>query len=208
MTRTGFIAALTILLVAANTHAAIRFPVSEPGSRFIWTAGMNATINFTPMNFDGFYYDLDDNTGSEILKINLETDRSIKNNNVTYSTSIETVPFKYRQFGNYNVIRFLGETYFAGYTEGSKIARAPVNLVNRSLFGKILVDENKVHTVINGSNLKLNEEYVLKIRVLNITARTLQLTLDKHGDGIRICHGIGSIFGNIYPEEKNTIGEN
>lgn len=101
-TRTGFIAALIILLVAANTQAAIRVPVSTPESRYVWVSGMNTNINFTPMNLDGFYYDLDSKSGGETLSIRLDNpaDRSIKKNNVTYSTSIETVPFKYRHFGN------------------------------------------------------------------------------------------------------------
>ncbi|MCE8425569.1 MAG: hypothetical protein J5U17_07300 [Candidatus Methanoperedens sp.] len=44
-----------------------RMPVSEPESRYVWEAdaGASTTFNLTPMNIDGFYYDPDNNAGSD-----------------------------------------------------------------------------------------------------------------------------------------------
>lgn len=171
---------LAVLLLAGNAGAAT--PVSQPGSRFVWTEDAGPTFNLTPLNFDGFYYDLDNNAGNEFLSIRLDSpvNRSIKENNIIYSTTIWNVPFKHRPFGNYSVIGLMGEKCFAGYTSGSRFAPSPVNLLNHSLLGKILVDDNEARTLIAGSNLTLNEEYALTVKDVNITAGTVQVVLEKH----------------------------
>ncbi len=110
-----------------------RIPISPPESRYVWdsNAGAGSIFNLTPMNFDGFYYDLDNNAGSESISIKLGNpdNRSIKEYDLKYSTTISNIPFKHRPFGNYRVIGFMGERYFAGYADDSKFSRSQVNLL-------------------------------------------------------------------------------
>ena len=72
-----------------------RMPVSEPESRYVWAAdaGASTTFNWTPMNFDGFYYDPDNNAGSESFSIKIvnSSDRTIKENDLIYSTTATNV---------------------------------------------------------------------------------------------------------------------
>ncbi len=48
-------------------------PVSEPESRYVWAAdaGASPIFDLMPVNFDGFYYDLDDNAGNESFSIKI-----------------------------------------------------------------------------------------------------------------------------------------
>jgi S-layer protein (TIGR01567 family) len=191
---------LVFLLLAYAAQAAA--PVSSPESRFVWEPGDNLTFTWTNENFDGFYYDVKNRAGNESLTITLDNleDRSIPKDGIVYSTTVVNVPFNYRPFGNYSMIGFMGDRYFAGYTSGSRIARFPVTLVNRSLLSKILLDENKVQILSNESNLTLNEKYVLKIKALNITEATIQVILEKFGGEIdrRIIK-----IGDTYVFEKD-----
>ena len=175
---------LAILLLACAAQAAAS--VSPPESRFVWEPGENLSYTWTNENFDGFYYDAKNRAGNESLTITLDNleDRSIPKDGMVYSTTVVNVPFNYRPFGNYSMIGFMGDRYFAGYTSGSRIARFPVTLVNRSLLSKILLDENKVQILTNENNLTLNEKYVLKIKALNITEATVQVILEKFGGEI------------------------
>ncbi len=179
-------------------------PVSEPESRYVWAAdsGASPIFNLTPMNFDGFYYDLDDNAGNESfsIKIGNPADRTIKENDWIYSTIAWNVPFEYRQFGDYSVIGFMGERYFAGYTANSSIARSPVNLLTHRLLSKILIDENVNRTITTGSGLPLNDGYAIWVKDVNIAAGTAIISLNKNGNEIdsRLVKA-----GNTYIYEKD-----
>ncbi|MCX9073626.1 MAG: S-layer protein domain-containing protein [Candidatus Methanoperedens sp.] len=165
-----------------------RMPVSPPGSRYIWDgdAGGGSTFNLTPMNFDGFYYDLDNNAGSEsfIISLGNPRDKSIQENDLKYSTAVSNIPFKYRSFGNYTMIGFMGERYFTGYTDDSKFAHSPVNLLNHRMLLGILMDENANHTLTAGSGMALSDGYAILVNSVNIDERTVQISLNKNGEEI------------------------
>lgn len=183
-------------------------PVSAPESRYVWAAdaGASQNLNLTPMNFDGFYYDLDNNAGNESfsIKIGNPVDRTIKENDWRYSTIAWNVPFKYRQFGNYSVIGFMGERYFAGYSADSNIARSPVNLLTHRLLSKILIDENVNRTLTTGSSLALSDGYTIRVKNVDIVAGTAMISLNKNGNEIdsRLVRA-GDTY--IYEKDIRTI---
>jgi S-layer protein (TIGR01567 family) len=78
--------------------------------------GELATENaiWTPNNFAGFYYDLDDDLGNESL-ITKSSDSNMYG--VEYQTNTQGKDFSFTAWGSYNEIGFLGKRYFAGYIE-------------------------------------------------------------------------------------------
>ncbi len=183
----GFIENLSNI---TSPNTTIRTPVSAPGSRFVWAAGDGSTFNLTPLNFDGFYYDLDNNAGSESFSIELgnpdnrSINRSIKENDLKYSTIISNIPFKYRQFGNYSMIGFMGERYFAGYSSDSPITRSPVNLLNHGLLLGILIDENVNRTLIAGRGMALSDGYAIWLESANVNEGTAKISIIKNGEEV------------------------
>ena len=163
-------------------------PVSPPESRFVWAAdaGANKTFILTPLNFDGFYYDLDNNAGSESLSITLANpgNRTIHENDLKYSTTASNIPFKYRPFGNYSMIGFMGEKYLAGYDSDSRIANSPINLLEHGLLSKILIDEKMDHKINPGRALILKEDYTIWIENVDIAEGTAIISLKKKDEEI------------------------
>ncbi|HWQ96324.1 MAG TPA: S-layer protein domain-containing protein [Candidatus Methylomirabilis sp.] len=166
----------------------VRVPVSPPDSRFVWdaSAGADSTFNLTPLNFDGFYYDLDNNAGSESFSITLGNpdERSIKENDLKYSTAVSNIPFKHRSFGNYTMIGYMGERYFVGSTNKSTFTHSGVNLLNHKMLFGILMDENESHTLTAGSGMALSDGYGIIINSVNIDERIAQISLSKNGEEI------------------------
>ncbi len=179
---------ISILEKPSRFEKPSRMPVSAPDTRFVWdaNAGAGSTFNLTPLNFDGFYYDLDNNAGSESFSIELGSpdNRSIKENDLKYSTTVLNIPFKYRQFGNYSMIGFMGERYFAGYTQESRIASLSANLLNHGLLLSILMDENVNRTLSTGGGMALGDGYSIWVEDVNIDEGITQFSLTKNGEEI------------------------
>ncbi len=178
--KAGLIALLLAFLLADTAQAAA--PVSPPESRFVWEPGENLTFKWAPVNFDGFYYDAQSRTGKESLTINLGNikDRTIPYNGIVYSTTVGTTTARYRPFGEYFVIGFMGEKYLAGYPKGKSNITTTSGINLRTLY-KIPIDESASYTLVRGSNLTLNDGYVLEIRDVNVTGAEVTLSLKKYG---------------------------
>ncbi len=156
---------------AENTG--IHESISSPGYRYVWEEGMENILTLTPLNSDIFYYDIDSGAGGELMNIDIgdPSKRTIDVDNLTYHTSTFNISFRYRGFGNYSAIGFLGEKYLAAYTNDSKIASKPVNLLDRRILSKILIDENINHSLIAssikkkqyGENILLSDGYELRL---------------------------------------------
>lgn len=146
-------------------YTGIHGPVSPAESRYVWEEGMEPILNLTPLNSDIFYYDIDSGAGGETLNIDIgdPAQRTLELNKLTYETSAFNISFKCRQFGNYSAIGFLGEKYLAAYTNDSKIAEKPVNLLSRRILSKILIDDDTNHSLIEGKNWHLALKYPAEI---------------------------------------------
>ncbi|HEY9204862.1 MAG TPA: S-layer protein domain-containing protein [Candidatus Methanoperedens sp.] len=150
------------------------------------------TDEWTPMNFGlniggtniGFYYDMDHDVGKENLRIEKISGRSIPEGRLVYSTAPEEVSFDYSGFGKYQVIGFMAEKYFAGYTKNSAISNneAKSPLGSRQLHRVLLDDKNK-RTISEGGTLTLKEGYVLKMKEVDIGAGPGQVWVVLMKDG-------------------------
>ena len=99
----------------------LRGVVADPGmNEFTWN---NST-------FPGFYYDIDKNVGAETITFRLSNQTSshatlsdqldaYNERGLVYKTQAQLKKFKYKPWGQYDVIGFLGDKYFAAYDNES-----------------------------------------------------------------------------------------
>lgn len=185
----------------------VRSKTYETGNR-VWDGSkeMSLTYTWNPMSFYAFYYDLDNNVGSESLKIFLDstTDRNVKENKLQYSTVPENVSFKYKPWGFYNVTGFMAEKYFAAYTATTHrdITSSPKSTIGSKQLHRILMDDDTRRAVYAGSTLTLSEGYVIKIKDVDITGNKVVLvSLLKDGSEI----DLQPVFaGNTYVYSKRV----
>jgi S-layer protein (TIGR01567 family) len=187
-----------ITVVGNNTNGSV-------SKRWIWTVRpktyytgnriwdgskeMSSTYTWDVYSFSGFYYNLDDNLGKESLTIkNIgKSGRSIKENDITYSTSPEEVNFEHSDFGRYQVIGFMADKYFAGYTTSSKPSdNKTKSTIGSSQLHRVLLDDDDKRTVSEGGTLTLKDGYVLKITAVDIGAGTGQVWITLLKDGSEV----------------------
>ena len=114
----GFVLFLVAIVPALSSdYAEVRGTVTNVGvNQFTWDNS----------SFAGFYYDIDKNLGAETLTFRLTaptatgvpfSDQPDANNmgGVVYETNAQLKAFKFRPWGQYDVIAFLGEPYFTSY---------------------------------------------------------------------------------------------
>lgn len=93
---------------------------------------------------------------------------------MTVSITVERVTARYRPFGEYAIIGFMGQKYLAGFPEGKSNITSGGGINLRPPY-KILIDENANYTLSRGSALTLNEGYIFKVKDVNATGVALSL---------------------------------
>ncbi|MFH1322832.1 MAG: S-layer protein domain-containing protein [Methanobacteriota archaeon] len=152
----------------------------------VWKEGMPTTYTWNSHSFAGFYYNLDENLGTEKLTIS-DIKRTIDEGDLTYSTMPIEVEFEYSRFGKYQVIGFMADKYFAGYTSNSVISGNDViSTLGKSQLHKVLLDDEEKRVINEGGTLTLKDGYVLKMTEVDISAGPGQVwvTLLKDGDEV------------------------
>jgi len=146
------IAFLMVLSTAfASENLSIRGSVTEVVNGSI--------VEWDSSNFAGFYYDMDDNLGYESLQLQI-SGQSVETGDAVYSSQAMGVPFEHEDWGNYQVISFLGRIYFAGYDD-CQIAPAWNSLENGTL-NEVLIDSDERKTMGSDEDLILEEGYKIK----------------------------------------------
>ncbi|NPV61458.1 MAG: S-layer protein [Methanotrichaceae archaeon] len=151
------------------------------------------TVSWNPQNFAGFYYDIDDNLGNEQIEMAITDNKLEEPNGVKYTSSTQLNDFEFEDWGWYNSIGFMGENYFAGYSDqeptvnGVEIApqlyveSTDTNLLVDEQLLKVLMDDDTEMTVTSGTPLKLKEGYELAIKSIDIDGNKVYLELSKDG---------------------------
>nr|WP_269849414.1 S-layer protein domain-containing protein [Methanosarcina horonobensis] len=143
------------------------------------------TYTWTPQTYSGFYYDLDTGEGSENMTIQLtEGSRSVQRNGLQYETRPIETEFEYGNWGSYQVIGFMAERYFAGYTENSSFINDDISVISDGQLSKILIDSDDRRSMYTGSSLILEEGYSLNIVEVDVNGNTVWVQLEKDGDVI------------------------
>lgn len=150
-----------------------------------------------PRNFEGFYYDInDDIESSEKIFINQTLDngsRSIDKGNLEYTSKITTVDYNYSAWDNYSVIGFMGEKYYAG-DEGS--------LLKEGNLSKVLVDSDDRRQMRTGESLVLEEGISIKIDQIDTDGNKARLIIEQ--DGREINSSIVNSGGDYIYEGNNS----
>jgi S-layer protein (TIGR01567 family) len=166
-------------------------------------------VSLDGASFSGFYYDIDDNTGTEVLTLRLvdiasngtsailsDQHDSDGNRGIVYTTKAQPTDFDYSQWGQYEMIKFLGESYFAAYGNtpmGSETYQLipflydiskDRNLMADELISKILIDTNDDQIISLKEPLKLEEGYELSVKAINVKGKKIHVVLSKDGEVI------------------------
>ncbi|CAG0970106.1 hypothetical protein METP3_01390 [Methanosarcinales archaeon] len=171
----------------------------HPGTFFkgnrIWDGSKpdEFSLNYTwdSMSFSGFYYDINEDVGDESITMTMNgyRDRTINRDNIKYTTSSQEVVFGYNGFGSYNVVGFMADKYFAGYTANTKPPEPttgidPISTISQGHLYRVLIDDDTRRTISLGSTLALQDGYVVKAKDIDLNARTMLISLLK--DGIEV----------------------
>ncbi len=152
----------------------------------IWRQGISPLdYTWTPLVFSGFFYDLDDKVGTENLTVHLtsETSRSIAEHNLKYETNVQPIDFKFKDWGKYQVIGFMADKYFAGYS-GTNVLDKDISLINEGQLRQVLIDNDDEKTIVQGSVMPLEEGYELRIKQIDVNGNKVYLALAKDGKEI------------------------
>ncbi len=162
-------------------------------------------FEWTPMNFEGFYYNLNDDVGTEKLSIT-RSGTGVSKENLIYTTTPQAVNYKFSKFGTFNVIGFMADKYFAGYIGcPTCITTKDVSTIGFQQLHKVLVDDDTQTPIYAGSTLTLNDGYVMKIKDVNIGAGTASVWLSLLKDGNEIFSDVKN-EGEIFTYAPSKVG--
>src|SRR5665648_1072986 len=168
----------------------IKFTINAPGAsggNRIWTKDFNDPYVWNAQSFTGFYYNIDDDITTEEIEITgMKTSRTIKEGDIKYSTKPQSVSFEFDGWGEYDVVGFMAEKYFAGYNinTSSKITSDRPSLLNDNMLSKVLRDDNEKYTLYQGDSLNLDEGYAIKINQLDLNGNQVMLEILKDGKSV------------------------
>jgi S-layer protein (TIGR01567 family) len=100
------------------------------------------------------------------------------NRGIVYTTQAQPKFFKFKSWGEYQIIGFLGEAYFAAYDNivtpfmadaGINVAflydiSKNRNLMTKAQLSRVLIDDNKEQVIKKGGSLMLKEGYELTLK--------------------------------------------
>ncbi|MDR7666291.1 S-layer protein domain-containing protein [Methanosarcina sp. Z-7115] len=148
----------------------------------IWEEGMPTTYTWDAQSYSGFYYDLDTGVSSEEMTIT-DIGRSIDSGNIEYVTRPTETDFEYSKWGSYQVIGFMADKYFAGYSEeNSTVIADDVSPISDGILSKILIDNNDKKSAYTGDSIALEEGYSLNILEVDVNGKSVWVQLEKNGD--------------------------
>ncbi len=137
-------------------------------------------FTWTPYNFEGFYYDIDDDIGTETLKATITGGNRINEKDLIYTTKPQPVKFQFEDWGKYDVIGFMADKYFAGYNNQTAFTDE-ASVINEGQLRKVLMDSDDSRTIASGSVLSLEEGYELRIKQVDLNGNKVYLALARDG---------------------------
>ena len=172
------IAALMLMAVfissasAANSTAIGAVEIRSPVFSGDVLSGI--TVNFDYTKFAGFYYEIDDDIGSETMSINnalVDDPRTITEGGLIYTTTIQQVGYEFEDWeanNQYPKMGFLAEEY------------VPVN-DKPDVLSKLILDNDDKYTLRVGQTLDLGEGYAITPKQIDVEGDKVWLELSKDG---------------------------
>ncbi len=138
--------------------------------------------NWTPYNFEGFYYNIDEGIGTEELRVENFDGKSIPSGDLVYESSPQPVEFEHNEWGNFTVVGFMADKYFAGYPDGAVDGELDdVSLLSDNILSKVLTDTDDKESMSSGSALILKDGYSLNVVEVDVNGETVWVQLEKDG---------------------------
>ncbi|MDF1556841.1 MAG: S-layer protein domain-containing protein [ANME-2 cluster archaeon] len=164
--------------------------MSEPGTYELrGTVTEENPFEWTPFNFEALLYDIDTGDGDETLRVERTsaTSRTVAENKLIYTTKPINMKFEHSADGwnEFQSIGFMGDIYFAGYKSTSAFVSSDRSLISKGKLSRILLDEDKKHTLHIGNSLILQEGYSLRIDEISRSGDALMLTVLKDENELR-----------------------
>ncbi len=153
--------------------------MSEPGNYLIRGTVAEEEFKWTAMNFEGFYYNIDEGIGTESLTVKEIDERTIEKGELEYKSQPEEVGFEHNEWGEFEAMGFLADKYFAGYSD-NKLSDT-ISLVSNGELAKVLIDSEEKKTLFSGSSLLLEEGYELEINEVDTDGSSAFVSLYKNG---------------------------
>jgi S-layer protein (TIGR01567 family) len=151
----------------------------------IWDEDLNLSTTYTwdAQSFSGFYYDLDSGKSSEEMTIS-NIGRNIDAGDIEYTTTATETAFEHDDWGSYQIIGFMGEKYFAGFTDEDVEVDGvdDVSLINDGILSKILIDSDDKESMYSGESFELEDGYSLNIVEVDVNGNSVWVQLEKDGD--------------------------
>ncbi len=159
--------------------------MTEPGTYELrGTVAENEEYKWTPLNFEGFYYSMDDGKWTESLEVVSLSGNTIAADGLVYKAIPTSVSFEYGTWKTYDVVGFMAENYFAGYPSTTTFVDSTVSMISNGQLSKVLINEDKSRAIHSGSGLILDEGYVLNIIEVDKNGNKVALSLSKDGSEI------------------------
>lgn len=144
--------------------------------------GLSTTYTWNAQSYSGFYYDLDTGESSEEMTIT-GIGRNIDDGDIEYITKPTETAFEYGSWGSYQIIGFMAEKYFAGYSKtNSTVIGEDVSLISDGVLSKILIDSDDKESAYSGDSFELEDGYALNIVEVDINGKSVWVQLEKDGD--------------------------
>lgn len=166
-----------------------------------------ATATWNPQSFAGFYYNINKDTGTETITLvptgsdpaskmlSDEQDPATGNRGAVYFTQAQQAIFKFKPWGEYDVIGFLADKYLAAYSDGAtedmQNAGETVpfladkstndNLMTNAQMSKVLMDDDTERIVTTANPLVLQEGYQLALKSTDAEGGNAYVELSKNG---------------------------
>jgi S-layer protein (TIGR01567 family) len=142
----------------------------------------NTLPTWNPFNFEGFYYNIDEGIGTEELKVEELDGNSIPSDKLVYQSTPQPVNFEHNNWGNFTVVGFMADKYFAGYPDGAVNGDVDrVSLLSNDILSKVLTDSDDKQSLYSGSALTLEEGYSLSIKEVDVNGNSVWIQLEKDG---------------------------
>ncbi|RZB28766.1 MAG: hypothetical protein AEth_01768 [Candidatus Argoarchaeum ethanivorans] len=144
----------------------------------------DASFEWTPLNFEGLYYDFETGFWSETLNATVDVNGcSIAEDNLVYESKPVNINFKHEEWGKYDLVGFMAKNYFAGYNN-TNVDDADANILSKGYISEVLIDEDKKHTVNIGSPYTLGDGYALKPIDISKEDNQVRFILLKDGEEV------------------------
>jgi len=189
---------LTALIMLFTSAMAVSAVDDENVIRGPVATVVDATYTWGPQEFAGFFYDIDDNLGTEQITMTITGDALAEDvpagqdRGVIYRTTGQADDFEFEDWGEYITIGFLADQYFAAYVEADNAKEDAFlyydsedrNLMVDEQLSRVLINDDEEYTFTTGTPLKLKEGYELAIRAIDLDGNKVYVELFKDGKSV------------------------